>query len=362
MKPIVFVIGTRPEIIKLGPIIRECISRKINYSIIHTNQHYSKNLDEIFFDELSLPRPNYSLNIGVESSSHTDQIGGIITRLGKILGEISPSVVISQGDTNSVVAATLAGNKSGFKTAHVEAGLRSYDRSMPEEINRIISDHISDFLFAVTDVQYKILKKEGIQDEKIYVVGNSIVDSVYQNIEIAKNKSKIIKDLSLVENEFILLTAHRDSNVDYEDKLKVLIDACSELQRDFNLKVVWPLHPRARKNIEKFKLNTKDIIISEPLGYLDFLMLQQNARVIITDSGGVQEEACILGIPCMTIRDNTERPETIAVGSNVLVGMSKGKIISEFEKVMGNSSDWENPFGDGHTSKKIIDILVDNLN
>lgn len=347
---ICIVVGTRPEVIKVAPIIKELEARKIHYFLVHSNQHYSEMMDKVFFDELSLPSPKYNLHVG--SGTHSNQTGNILIKIEPILENENPDLLLVQGDTNTVMAAALSAHKLGIKVGHVEAGLRSYDRTMPEESNRVMTDHISDYLFAVSDVQKNILLHEGISGSKIHVVGNTIVDSVDQNIEIAQKKSNVLASLGLTEKGYCLFTAHRAANVDKLEDLKVIL----ELIKSIPTKVVWPIHPRTRKKVDEFHLtlptNLKPI---EPVGYLDFLFLQKNAEKIVTDSGGVQEEACILGVPCITIRDNTERPESVQVGANTLVGRNQEKLIQAYKK---SYPVWTNPFGKGNTAKLILDVIT----
>ncbi len=346
---IAIIVGTRPEVIKMAPVIREIEARGLDFILIHSNQHYSENMDKIFFDELSIREPHYNLRVG--SGGHSNQTGNIMIKLEPILEKERPQFVLVQGDTNTVMAAALASHKLGIKVCHIEAGLRSYDRTMPEETNRVITDHISDFLFAVGPVQKSILKNEGVSGEKIFVVGNTIVDAVLQNKEIAKSKSQILKKLNLKPKEYCLFTAHRASNVDTKPSLEEVI----HLLKHIPMKVCWPIHLRAQKKIDEFGLKLPpNVITTEPLGYLDFLNLEQFAQCIVTDSGGLQEEACILGIPCITVRENTERPETVDVGANVLIGRDVEKLTRALKREIAS---WKNPFGDGSTAKKILDVI-----
>lgn len=353
---VVSVIGTRPEIIKMFPIIK---FRK--HILIHTNQHYSYEMDKKFFEELELPQPEYNLNVG--SGSHAYQTGTIMIELEKLLEEISPNVVMAEGDTNSVLATALVCAKLHIKFAHVEAGLRSYDRRMPEEINRIVADHVADILFAPTKLTKENLLRERVEKRKIFVTGNTIVDSIYQIRKIAKKKSEILEKLNLQKNEYFLLTLHRAENVDNKMRLKNILEGLNGLIEKYGLPIIFPIHPRTKKMIEKFKLKKylKKLTVINPFGYLDFINLEENAKLILTDSGGVQEEACILKVPCITMRDNTERPETIEVGANILVGDKKTKLIKAVKFMLGKKRNWKNPFGDGKTAKRIWKIL-DKLN
>ena len=355
---IAIILGTRPEIIKMSPIIRLVEEKNIDYFIIHSNQHYSKNMDAVFFEDLNLPPPKYNLGIG--SADHGNQTGKMLIKIEEILLKEDPSIVLSQGDTNTVLAGILAASKQNISCGHVEAGLRSYDRRMPEEKNRVICDVLSEFLFAPTNVQKEILNHEGISDNRIFVVGNTIVDAVYQNKNVAEQKSSILNKLDLKSNRYVLITAHRALNVDLKSSLKKLVKLINKLQEITGLTVVYPIHPRTLAKLKKFNLKIRNVKLIEPVRYIDFLTLEMNANLIVTDSGGIQEEACILHTPCITIRENTERPETLENGANRLVGLDilKLKKAVNFHKENGNS--WKNPFGDGRTSQKIIEVISSN--
>jgi len=357
MKKIAIVVGTRPEVIKMSPVIKECESRGLNYILIHSNQHYSADMDEVFFKELKLKQPDYNLHIG--SGKHGNQTGNILIKIEPILESEKPDVILVQGDTNTVMATALAASKLGIKIGHIEAGLRSYDKTMPEETNRVVTDHMSDYLFAVTDKQQETLKKEGIDSDKIKVVGNTIVDALLSNIDLAEKESKILSDLNLEGESYILFTAHRAGNVDIPENLQKVLEIVNYISDHTPYKIVWPIHPRTRKNIEAYhyKLNDKIICIG-PTGYLDFLMLERSSSLIVTDSGGLQEEACILNTPCITIRENTERPETVDVGANKLVGLNIKLFKEAFTHFTQQSHTWDSPFGDGKTSQKIIDEIT----
>ena len=353
---IFIILGTRPEIIKMSPVVRACQKNKVNFAILHTNQHYSKNLDKIFFKELNLPQPRYNLNVG--SGTHAEQTAKILIGIEKILIKERPDIVLVEGDTNTVLAGALAAAKLHIKIGHIEAGLRSYFREMPEEINRVLTDHCSDFLFAPTKQAKEILLKEGISGKRIFVTGNTIVDAVFQNIKLAEKKSKILKDLNLQKERYFLMTAHRAENVDNKERLKGILKGAEMISQEFILPVIYPIHPRTRKMLKEFKLFvSKNIHLLEPLGYLDFLQLQKGAKLILTDSGGIQEEACIIKVPCITLRDNTERPETLLVKSNILVGTDPQKIVKSAKKMLNLKKDWKNPFGSGESAEKIIKII-----
>ena len=352
---IAIILGTRPEIIKMAPVIRECQRRGLDYSIIHTGQHYSYQMDRIFFEQLELPQPDHNLDVG--SGNHGEQTGRILADLETVLMAEQPDVVLVQGDTNTVLAGALAASKLHIKVGHVEAGLRSYDRSMPEEINRVVADHVSDYCFAPTEISKANLLKEGIAEEKIHVTGNTIVDSVYQNLEIAMRKVNVLSDLGLEPKEYFLVTTHRQENVDSKERLGEIIRGLEMVKSEFGLPVVFPVHPRTRKMVESFGFELDGIRAIEPLGFLEFLQLEAGARLALTDSGGVQEEACILGVPCVTLRDNTERPETLDVGANVLAGSKSKEILDGARKKICEKKTWVNPFGSGNSGKCILDIL-----
>lgn len=351
---ICIILGTRPEIIKLSPVIRECQKQKIDFFIIHSNQHYSENMDAIFFKELELPHPKYNLEIG--SCSNGQMTGRMIEKIEEILIEEKPEWILVQGDTNTVIAGALAASKLQIKIGHIEAGLRSYDRTMPEETNRIVTDHISNVLFPPTKKQANILIKEGIEKEKIIITGNTIVDAVYQNIKLIKKHPEL--DHYQRENYF-LLTSHRPSNVDNKENLSELINAITKVSKKYNYPVYFPIHPRTKKQIEIFniKIDKKQIKLMDPVGYLEMLALEKNAKLIFTDSGGIQEESCILKTPSLTLRENTERPETIEVGASILVGHNKELIIYSTKKMLSINRNWPNPFGEGNSAIKIINLI-----
>ncbi len=352
------VLGTRPEIIKLSSIIRFLEENDEDYFIVHSGQHYSYSLDKVFFDELELPFAKYNLEVG--SGSHAVMTSKIMVGLEKIFLDEKPDFVIVQGDTNTVLAAALTASKLHIPVVHVEAGLRSYDRSMPEEINRIVADHVSSFLFPPTVESKNILLKENISEDKIFVVGNTIVDAVLQNIVIADKKvdvkNSILKKLDV--NDYFLLTMHRPSNVDFKNNIINVFEGLKKVYEEFNIPFVFPIHPRTKNNIEKFNIKIPEFVkVIDPVGFLEFLQLEKNARMIFTDSGGIQEEACILKVPCVTLRFNTERPETIAVGSNVLAGNNPDKIFESAKLMFNKNNNWINPFGKGDSGERIINIL-----
>ena len=354
---IAIVLGTRPEIIKMSPIIRYCEERNLDYSLIHTGQHYSYELDAAFFHELELPRPEYKLDVG--SGTHAEQTGKILVGLESILIRDKPDVVLVQGDTNTVMGSALAAAKLNVDVGHVEAGLRSWDRTMPEEVNRLLTDHISRYLFAPTEKAKANLLREGIDEKKILVVGNTVVDAVLQNIEIAHQRSSILRDLDVAPGGYFLITSHRQENVDNQTKLESLIAALEALYSTYAIPILFPAHPRTSKRLREFGLSVPEgVRIIDPQGYLAFLLLEKSARLILTDSGGIQEEACILHVPCVTLRENTERPETLDVGANVLTGMDPERILEAVSTMLSAEATWTNPFGDGNSGKRIVESLL----
>ncbi len=353
------IVGTRPEIIKMSPIIRNCERLKVDYFILHTGQHYSYNMDRIFFEQLELPQPRYNLDVG--SGSHAEQSSKMLIGIEKILIIEKPSVVLVEGDTNTVLAGALAATKLHIKVGHIEAGLRSYNRTMPEEINRVLTDHCSDFLFAPTEKSRQILLNEGISDEKIFVTGNTIVDAVFHNIELAEKKVNILHDLGLRKHGYFLITAHRQENVDHQKSFSGIFEGLKLIHEKYNMPIVFPIHPRSRRKLGEFQLNFNGITLIEPVDFLSFLQLEKHAKVVLTDSGGVQEETCILGTPCVTMRENTERPETLDVGSNILAGTNPKKILECVSQMCENNKKWIHPFGPGKTGEEIIRLLKEEL-
>jgi len=354
---IAIILGTRPEIIKMSPIIRELEKRNSDYFILHTGQHYSYNLDQVFFDQLKLPRPKYNLQVG--SGTHAEETGKMLIGIEKILLKEKPDIILVEGDTNTVLAGALAAVKLKILVGHVEAGLRSYDREMPEEINRVLTDHISDFLFAPTEKARQNLLREGISNEKIFVTGNTIVDAVYQNLELSKTQSSILNDLGIDSGCYFLVTIHRQENVDNIKRFREILEGLRLVHKEFDFPIIYPIHPRAKKRIKQFNLKPEGLTLVDPIDYLSFLQLESKAKLILTDSGGVQEEACILRVPCVTLRYNTERPETIEVGANVLAGTDPHTIVEKVKFMLNKKCDWDNPFGDGKAGSRIVRILLE---
>ena len=352
------ILGTRPEIIKTAPVIRELQRENINFSILHTGQHYSPNMDSSFFTDLHLPAPHHNLNVG--NQPYRKQVGLMVHAIRAILHKDKPKIVLLQGDTISVVSGALAASKEHITVAHHEAGLRCHDITMLEETNRIITDHISDYLFAPTKRSIENLKQEGIPDEKIFYTGNTIVDAVQQNIKISKKKSTIINSLGLKEKGYFLVTCHRAENVDKQQRLKGILQGLELVYSKFATEIIFPIHPRTAKRIDEFGLTIPDNIkVIDPPSYLDFLSLENNTKLILTDSGGLQEEASILKVPCVTLRDSTERPETLELRINTLAGTDPERILASTTKMLTTPfPNFENPFGDGKAGERIISILT----
>jgi UDP-N-acetylglucosamine 2-epimerase (non-hydrolysing) len=349
------ILGTRPEIIKMSPIIRECEKSHLEYFILHTGQHYTFEMNRVFFKQLELPLPKYNLTVG--SCSHAEQTGKILIGTEKILQKEKPDIVLVEGDTNTVLAGALAAVKLQMKIGHVEAGLRSYDRTMPEEINRILTDHCSDILFAPTKNSKQNLLKENIRNNNIFITGNTIVDAVLKYKKIAAKKSNILKDLGLHHKEYFLVTVHRQENTDDINRLKRILKGLSQLHKKYNIPIVYPVHPRTQRKMKEFKLTSDDIKLIQPADFFSFLQLEEHARIVLTDSGGVQEETCILETPCVTLRDNTERPETLESGSNILAGTNPEKIVECVSIMYEKNKKWTNPYGPGDAGKKIVTII-----
>ena len=357
------IVGARPNFMKIAPIQREMEKNSaLEPLIIHTGQHYDEKMSKLFFDDLELPRPARYLKVG--SATHAQQTAKIMVEFEKVVDEEKPDLVLVVGDVNSTAACSMVAAKMGVKIAHVEAGLRSFDRTMPEEINRMVTDTLSDYLFVTEQSGLDNLRKEGVPDEKVFFTGNVMIDSLVYFLDKAKN-SNIINQLSLNDYEYALVTLHRPSNVDIKENFEKLLNAFSEIEND--LKIVFPIHPRSRKMLTNFGLDNRisamhNLVLLDPIGYLDFMKLMHDAKLVLTDSGGIQEETTYLGIPCITLRENTERPVTIDVGTNVLVGSDTELVISEAKKVIsGQSKKGQVPdLWDGKAAERIVSIIARN--
>jgi len=358
---VALVVGTRPGIIKFSPVIRALMKNRVPFFIIHTGQHYSYNMDRQFFEELGLVPPRYTNDRVCEEIFHGAQTAEMLRQIEAALIDSKPRIVVVGGDANTNLAGALATRKLGIGLAHMEAGLRSNDWRMPEEHNRVMIDHISDVLFAPTEQAKRNLLEDNVKGE-IHVVGNTIVDAVYQNIDIARQRSKILQHLNLRERGYFLLTIHREENVDREEILLKLVENVEAVLNEYQMKMILPIHPRTKSRLHRFgfweRVNCLEKLrIIEAVGYLDFLALLKSAAIVLTDSGGVQEEACVLRVPCITLRENTERPETVDVGANRVVGHDIESTLYEIAHHHHNRRNWLNPYGNGRTGDRIAGIL-----
>jgi len=362
MLKILNIVGARPNFMKIAPIVREMRRRKDEFQplIVHTGQHYDEAMSDSFFRDLGIPKPDFHLEVG--SHSHAVQTAKIMTAFEPVVLQEKPDWVLVVGDVNSTIACALVCAKLGVKVAHVEAGLRSRDRAMPEEINRILTDAISDLLLTTSPDADENLKQEGVADDKIKFVGNVMIDSLFYNLEKSE-ESKTRENLDLVGKEYAVLTLHRPSNVDEKEVFSGLLEALISVSE--KLSVIFPVHPRTRGNIEKFgfaeKVENSNIKLIEPLGYLDFMNLYSGAKLVLTDSGGLQEETTALSIPCLTLRENTERPITIELGTNILVGTNPEKIKQAAFEILESSEKKDAkipPLWDGKAAERICDALT----
>jgi len=349
---ILHVVGARPNFMKVAPVLNALKEQEnVLQTLVHTGQHYDINMSDVFFEQLAIQAPDVNLEVG--SGTPAKQTAEIMMRLEPVLVERQPDIVLVYGDVNSTVATALVCAKLGVQIGHVEAGLRSFDRTMPEEINRLVTDQLADVLFTPSEDGNENLRREGIPAEKVFLVGNVMIDSLVRLLPSAQKT--IVKDLP---DRYALVTLHRPSNVDDSAALKGILESLLEVNRE--LTVVFPTHPRTRQRIVDFGLNTGQLRLLEPCSYVDFLGLQSRATVVITDSGGIQEETTYLGLPCLTVRENTERPITISMGTNVLVGRDRGRLRTQLSLVLEGKAKRGTipPLWDGQTGKRIADILA----
>ena len=359
MKALLLVVGARPNFMKMAPLYDELKSRNLPVLLLHTGQHYDDNMNKLFFDELGMPEPDFYLGVG--SASHAEQTARIMLDFEKVCIEKKPSMVIVAGDVNSTIACALVAAKLWIPVAHVEAGLRSFDRTMPEEINRILTDRISDLLFTPSPDADQNLIAEGMEPEKIKLVGNIMIDTLLLHSQKADRRD-IHRELQIPKENYALITLHRPSNVDIKDIFSGIIEALESIAEDVT--IVFPAHPRTRKKIDEFNLASRinripNFVLTEPLGYLDFMALMKEAMVVLTDSGGLQEETTILGVPCITIRENTERPITVEQGTNTVVGNQKENILKTWKDIAKNGGKKGKipELWDGNTAKRIGDVI-----
>ncbi|KKQ77139.1 MAG: UDP-N-acetylglucosamine 2-epimerase, partial [Parcubacteria group bacterium GW2011_GWC1_38_6] len=357
------VVGARPNFIKIAPLFEEFKKYKsIKPILVHTGQHYDFEMSQVFFDGLRIPKPNY--NLGVGSGSHGVQTAKTMLKLEPVVLKEKPDIIVVVGDVNSTIAAALVAKKLNIPLAHIEAGMRSYDSNMPEEINRILTDQISDFLFVTSESDKKNLLREGIDSKKIFIVGNIMTDTLLKMIN--KATGKILEKLSLKKNNYAFLTIHRAENTNKKEILKGILEAISRISE--RIPIVFPIHPRTKKNVEEFGIETilksQGLITIPPVSYIDSIGLMKNAIFVLTDSGGIQHETAMLGVPCLTLRKNTEWSITIKSGSNRLIGVSKVKIIKAVFDVIGRKKKRIKTikYWDGKTSQRIVRLLYKKIN
>ena len=347
--------GTRPEFIQVEPIIRELVGRNIEYIFIHSGQHYDYNMDKIFFEEMQVPDPTHFLGIG--SKLPGEQIGEMITKSESIFRQEKPDVLLVTGDTNTALGVALAANKSKIKVGHFEAGMRSFDRSMPEEINRVIIDNFSDALFSPTERGIRNLYDNGIHDN-VFLVGDVMLDSINYYRKLIENKSRTLEELSLDNKPYLLLTLHREANTDNERRLKNILEAVSSVSDP----VIFPIHPRTKQRIQSFNIKLpENIRVISPAGYFEFLRLIFHSDKLLTDSGGAQKQAFFLSKPCITLRPNTEWMETIENGWNILVDDNQEKIIEAVSSFNPQDTPDLSLFGNGDSSHKIINTAISQI-
>ena len=358
---IMSVVGARPNFMKIAPIVKAFSKyKKVKHVLVHTGQHYDAKMSKSFFDELNIPRPN--IDLGVGSDSHARQTARIMVKFEEVLKKQKPAVVVVVGDVNSTLACSVTATKMGFPVVHVEAGLRSFDRNMPEELNRLVTDSLSSLLFTTCPEGNVNLKNEGVPSKKIIYVGNVMIDTLIQHREKAKS-SKILNKLKLEQQGFALATLHRPSNVDSKESLSRIVNLIEKVQK--KLPLVIPIHPRTYSRFKQFGFlgrlkRMHNLHLIEPLGYLDFLKMMMECKCVLTDSGGIQEETTYLNIPCITLRENTERPVTVLKGTNYLTGMNQSLVLKTFQRILKNKGKRKKTirYWDGRSAERIAEALV----
>lgn len=371
---ILSIVGARPNFMKIAPICEELQKRGIPHILVHTGQHYDQKMSKLFFEELAIPKPD--MDLGVGSGTQAQQTAEIMMRLEPVLEKEKPALLIVVGDVNSTMAAAITAAKLNIPVAHVESGLRSFDRTMPEEINRLLTDAVADYHFTTEASANDNLVREGVARDRIFFVGNTMIDTLLKHVERAA-RSSILGTLGIEAGKYGVITLHRPSNVDDRKNLQEILEALNEIASE--LPLVFPVHPRTRRRIAEFGFDhlvkessarvsrqedgQRGIFVTEPLGYLDFLKLTKDARIVFTDSGGIQEETTVMGIPCITLRYNTERPVTVTSGTNVLVGAGREKIIAEGRKRLDGFARKYSipPLWDGHAAERIVDIICSRV-
>lgn len=361
MKNLTIIAGARPNFMKIAPLIHQIQKKQkegaaISFRLIHTGQHYDKNLSDTFFEELNIPKPNANLQVG--GGSQAEQTAGIMIGFEKELAENPSDLVIVVGDVTSTMACSIVAKKANTKVAHIEAGIRSFDLTMPEEINRMVTDSITDYFFTTSDYANENLKKAGIEDSRIFFVGNIMIDSLVNNLKRIE-KPSFFDELNLPFKKYLVLTMHRPANVDNKESLERYLDNITRFAKDFT--VIFPIHPRTKPIVEAIGKKYENLEIVEPQPYLKFIYLLKNSAGVVTDSGGITEEATYMHIPCITLRENTERPETCVLGSNVLVGNDFSALEQNIQNIATNN--WKKSqiphLWDGDTAKRIIDVILD---
>lgn len=361
MARIVTVIGTRPEVIKMAPVVAALDGIGHEHVLVHSGQHYDLMMDEVFFRELGVRDPDHRFELK-ERSPHR-QVSQTIERIAPVAE--GADLVVVHGDTNTTLAGALVANKLGRPLAHVEAGIRSFDKSMPEEVNRIVADQLSRFLFAPTEVSRANLAAENVH-EGVHVVGNTVIDALTQNVKVAEAKSDVLRRLGLTPRRYAVLTFHRAENVDRPEVFASAIRAFRAAAAETGLEIVFPIHPRtvkmaARHGLEDSLRAVEGLRLVEPTGYFDMLLLEKNAALVMTDSGGLQEEACFFRVPCVTLRENTERPETLEIGANVLAGTAPERVAAACRRQLGRKREWPNPYGDGTTGGRVAAVIAESV-
>jgi len=356
---LIHVVGARPNFMKVAPVYRAIVSHdKIQQILVHTGQHYDLNMSEVFFQQLDIPEPDINLEVG--SASHAVQTAHIMMCFEEVTLEKRPDLVLVYGDVNSTVAAALVCAKMGVRVGHVEAGLRSFDRTMPEEINRLLTDQVADLLFTPSDDGDRNLLREGVVPEKIHRVGNVMIDTLVRLLPQTDGKN-VVTRFGLEPGDYGLVTLHRPSNVDEPEMLTRIMEALERISED--LPIIFSIHPRTRQYLSdlKLKTNQQKFRLVEPIGYLDFLSLQRYARLVITDSGGIQEETTYLQVPCLTVRENTERPITVTMGTNILVGQNMERLIREATAILNGSIKQGSipPLWDGQAGERIAQVITE---
>jgi UDP-N-acetylglucosamine 2-epimerase (non-hydrolysing) len=355
---ILHVVGARPNFMKAAPVITALAQReRVSQTLVHTGQHYDANMSDVFFRQLGMPEPDINLEVG--SGSHAAQTAQIMIRLEEVLLAQRPDLVLVYGDVNSTVAAALVCAKLLIPVGHVEAGLRSFDRTMPEEINRVLTDQIADLLFTPSEDGNANLAREGVAPEKIHLVGNVMIDTLVRLLPVAQ-ESTVIADLGLQPRGYGLVTLHRPSNVDNRATLREIVSALADISQSIPL--IFPVHPRTRQRLRDMQYAPRNtsLHLLEPLSYLDFLALQRHAAFVITDSGGIQEETTYLGVPCLTVRENTERPVTVTLGTNTLVGQDMNRLRAEVARILAGEGKRGQvpPLWDGHAAERIAQVTA----